>query len=111
MSYVGRTTRALEKRTKKHRYNVKKDPNEYTVITKHRLRDHEFDWDKVNILDQEQNFFKLCLSEMLHIQTTQHTLNSQNVTQALNKTYTSIFSQKFDIISRRTSKKQNLYIK
>ena len=71
---------------------MKKDPNEYTVVTKHRLRDHEFDWKKVDILDQKQNLFKLCLSEMLH------TLKSQNDTQTLNKTYTFNFSQKFDVM-------------
>ena len=49
-SYIGRTTRALEKRVKEHKDNCKKPPDEYTVVTKHRDQDHEFDWERVLIL-------------------------------------------------------------
>jgi len=39
-----------------------------SVISEHRLQlDHEFDWDHVEILDEESYFGKRLISEMLHI--------------------------------------------
>ena len=79
-SYIGRTTKTLETKMREHRSNIRKQyPNEHTVVTK-----HWFDWDNITIFDEEQNFNKLCLSEMLHITTTKHMLNSQTDTQSLN---------------------------
>ena len=71
------------------------------MVIKHREQDHEFDWDNVKILDRETNFYKLCISEMLHIKSTEHTLNSQNDTQKLNHKYNTVFPIEYKNISRK----------
>ena len=89
-SYIGQTKRALEIRIKEHRNNYKL-PN-HKVITTHMLEEkHEFDWENVKLLDIEQNYFKRNLSEMLHIKTTDNTLNAQTDTVKLSNIYNPLF--------------------
>jgi len=39
-----------------------------TVITQHMIeQSHSFDWDNIQILDTEPNYYKRSISEMLHI--------------------------------------------
>ena len=52
-SYIGRMTKAFEKRTKEHWDNVKKEPQDHTIITKHLLVDHEIHWENVKLFDEE----------------------------------------------------------
>ena len=90
LSYIGQTKRALETRMKEHKNNWKLDHDKWSVVSDHRLLyDHEFDWEKIKILDVERNWYKRNISEMLHIKTND-TLNKQTDTNRLNNIYKSI---------------------
>ena len=55
-SYVGQTKRQLQTRIKEHSNNIKLDQSKYSVISKHITEtNHDFDWEKVSILDFEKN--------------------------------------------------------
>jgi len=56
----------------------------YSVITDRRLKSrHEFDWDNVKILDEEMNYNKRLISEMIFIKKQKHSLNAQMDTALL----------------------------
>jgi len=52
---------------------------------------HDFDWDKVEILDEKIHFNKKIISEMVHIKKQSYDLNLQHDTESLDSIY-------FDII-------------
>jgi len=65
-----------------------------SVITEHRLRyQHEFDWENVKILDNERFLGKRLISEMLHIQLQQSSLNPQADTDFLHHDYSRILKK------------------
>jgi len=67
-SYVGQTKRQLKTRIKEHKSNIKLDPNKYSVVSKHiKSFNYSFDWEKVEVLDIEYNYFKRLTFEMIHI--------------------------------------------
>ena len=70
-NYVGQTKRLLKTRTGEHRDNIKLKPVRHeVVITKHILennRTHDFDWDNVEILHLESNFYKRAFAERVYI--------------------------------------------
>ncbi|KYN16156.1 hypothetical protein ALC57_11588 [Trachymyrmex cornetzi] len=68
-SYVGQTKRTVKTRIGEHRNDIRKNINNHSVITEHRLNyNHDFDWDNVEIMDNERFLFKRRISEMVHIQ-------------------------------------------
>lgn len=87
-SYVGQTRRQLLKRINEHRDHIKRNTAQISVITEHRLNcSHEFDWGKVEILDEETNYNKRLISEMIFIKKQKRGLNSQNDTALLDPIY------------------------
>ena len=70
--YIGQTYRRLGKRVKEHKsYKT-------VVVANHRFsNNHDMNWEKVQILDREANYFKRDISEMLHIKSEPNTLNAQ----------------------------------
>jgi len=51
---VSQTKRLLKTRVKEHRTDIKKSSGSPSVISDHRLKlDHDFDWEKIHILDME----------------------------------------------------------
>ena len=56
-SYVGQTGRQLKTRITEHRNHIiiiRDNTSVRSIITEHRLQfDHDFQWDKVEILDEE----------------------------------------------------------
>ena len=66
-SYVGQTGRFLKTRTREHRAHINRNTAQSSVITDHRLLNHEFDWDNVEILDEERILKKRLMSEMIFI--------------------------------------------
>jgi len=69
----------LNTRIVEHRNHIRRDTAQISVITDHRLQlNHEFDWDSVRVLDEEINYKKRLISEMIHIKKQKHGLNSQN---------------------------------
>jgi len=84
-SYVGQTKRILSTRIGEH---IRRNFTQSSVITDHRLLfTHEFDWDSVKVLDEEMNYKKRLISEMIHIKKQQNRLNSQNDTDLLDPIY------------------------
>ncbi|KYN38921.1 hypothetical protein ALC56_06681 [Trachymyrmex septentrionalis] len=66
-SYVGQTGRCLKTRINEHKNHINRNTTQHSVITQHRIDlGHDFNWDKVHILDKEQILHKRLLSEMIH---------------------------------------------
>jgi len=85
-SYVGQAKRTLNTRVVEHRNHIRRDIAQISAITDHRLQlNHEFDWNDVRVLDEEINYKKCLISEMIHIK--KHGLNSQNDTVLLDPIY------------------------
>lgn len=54
---------------------------------------HEFDWDKVTILDNERILSKRLVSEMIYIRLQNNALNLQSDTEFLHHAYTSLLAK------------------
>ncbi|KYM96621.1 hypothetical protein ALC62_12713, partial [Cyphomyrmex costatus] len=92
-TYVGQTKRTLKTRITEHRNHINWNTQQKSVITEHRLNfSHEFDWDNVEILDEEINLNKRLISEMLHIHRQKNSLNVQTDTDLLDKAYDCLFT-------------------
>ena len=62
-----------------------------SVISNHRIEEnHNFKWDKVEILDIEPSYNKRLISEMVHIKKQKHGINRQNDTESLPDLYSDI---------------------
>jgi len=93
-TYVGQTGRKLKIRINKHRNHVRKNTNTESVITEHRIKfNHEFDWDKIIILDKRRFLNEQLISEMLHIKRQDNSLILQTDTKYLHYAYVSIMSK------------------
>ena len=76
-SYIGETKKALDTKLKEHQNDIKNNPIEHGVISKHRTSIlHEINWDNIQILDHKTNYDRHYISEMLHIRTTNNILNA-----------------------------------
>lgn len=83
-SYVGQTGRLLKTRIKEHKRDLT------SVIADHRELDHTFDFDGVEILDEEAYLGKRLISEMIYIKRQKNALNLQSDTMKLNTACLSI---------------------
>jgi len=93
-SYVGQTKRLLKDRIGEHRNHIKRNTNQIFVITNHRKNyNHEFDWNNVKVLDEETNYKKRLISEMIHIKKQKCGLNSKNDTDLLDPLYHELVQQ------------------
>jgi len=89
---VGQICRLLKTRIDEHRSHIRRNTNQSSVITEHHLEFlHDFDWDNVEILDEEIHYNKRIISEMIHIKKQSYSLNLQHNTDSLDSIY-------FDII-------------
>jgi len=87
-SYVGQTKRMLGVRIGEHRGHIRRNSTQTSVITDHRLQsNHDFDWDSVEILDEEINYKKRLISEMVYIKKQKRGLNLQSDTDLLDPIY------------------------
>jgi len=78
---VGQTKRILNTRIGEHRNHIRRNSTQSSVITDyHLLFNHEFDWNDVEVLDEEMNYKKRLISEMIHIKKQQNGLNSHKTT-------------------------------
>jgi len=92
VSYVGQTKRRLITRMKEHKNDINKKSGIPSVISSHRLLNHEFDWDKPYILDNETSWYKRIISEMIHIKMQTKGINKQSDTEILSDSYTPIIN-------------------
>lgn len=89
-SYVGQTGRKLKTRIDEHRKHINKNTSSKSVITDHRLHcNHDFDWDKVEIL-VESYYNKRLTFEMIYIKKQKNSLNLQTDTENLPDVYNNI---------------------
>ena len=89
-TYIGQTKRNLKKRIDEH----KKTPLEKLLPIPKHLKDnlsHNFDFEKVQIVDRKTNKYKRLISEMIYINTHSQTINRQEDTQFLSKKYQRIY--------------------
>jgi len=87
-SYIGQTKRQLRTRIKEHVSDINKKSGFPSVITEHRLNfNHNFEWDKIKIIDNERSYKKRIISEMVHIKKQLQGLNKQSDTDLLPNSY------------------------
>ena len=72
---------------KEHRNHINRNTSQRSVITDHRLTNHEFDWENVKILDEEPILIKRLLSEMIYIKRQKNSINLQTDTEQLEQIY------------------------
>jgi len=93
-SYVGQTRRLLKHRIEEHKNHIRRNITQTSVITEHRLKySHDFDWDNVEILDEEVYFNRRLISEMIHIKKQHKGLNLQKDTELLDPIYSNIIGE------------------
>jgi len=85
-TYVGQTKRQLRTRILEHQKDIKKKTGTHSVISHHRIENHNFNWEDITILDNEKNYNKRLISEMVHI-IKQKNLNKQCDTEFLSEAY------------------------
>ena len=74
--YVGQSGRTLECRIKEHKRAVERGNTEMSAIAEHAWRnDHRVDWEAVDVLDVNTEWYKRCVIESWHIQHEKETLN------------------------------------
>ena len=84
-SYVGESKRLLTYRCMEHQRDIRKKHDK--VVPNHCTNGHNINWDKISILDNEQNLYKRHISKMLHIQLQDRPLNKKCDTNSLQKSY------------------------
>jgi len=87
-SCIDQTKRRLITRIKEHRNDINKKRGNLSVISTHRLQDHDFYWDGVHILNNEPSWYKRMISEMIYIKTQSNGLqwNKQSDRNTLTRT-------------------------
>jgi len=64
-SHVGQTPRLLKTRIDEHRSHIRRNTNQNSIITEHRLEfSHDFAWNDVEILDEEIHYNKRIISDL-----------------------------------------------
>jgi len=95
-AYIGQTKRHIETRIKEHRNNIRNTSGNQSVVTNHRLLyNHDFDWDKPEILHREKNRKKREIAEMFFIKKfkkSNNSINLQKDTDNLNPIYDRIIT-------------------
>ena len=83
-TYIRETKRTLKKRIIEYRNNK----NEDSVVIMHKNSfNHQFDWEGAVILDNESNYKKILMSEMMHIKCYKNNINKKDDIFTLNKSY------------------------
>ena len=89
-SYTGESKRALYHRIEEHQKDIDNKTNK--VVPNHCINGHDFDLNKVSILDREPNLYKRRTSETLHIQIDKFSINEQKDTRHLNSNYKNLMN-------------------
>ncbi|XP_024892886.1 uncharacterized protein LOC112468084 [Temnothorax curvispinosus] len=87
-AYIGQTKRHLETRVKEHFCDIRKNIDNHSVVSKHRLtHNHDFNWQQPKILYKERHFKKREISEMFFIKKCDSAINLQKDTESLPANY------------------------
>jgi len=66
-SCVGQTSRQLKTRIHKHKNDINRSKLTNSILSEGKCHNHNFNWDKVNIPDNERNYNKELIFEMINI--------------------------------------------
>src|SRR5436190_15151168 len=86
-SYVGQIRRLSTTRINEHKNHMSRNAAQRSVITDHKLLNHEFKWEEVEVLDSERNLNKRLTSEIIFIKKQKNALNLQSDTENLHEAY------------------------
>jgi len=79
---------------KEHKNDINKKTGKHSVISEHRLqKNHDFNWDKPEVLDSEKIYYRKLISEMINIKIQNNGLNLQSDTELLDQTYVEILNK------------------
>nr|XP_021206294.2 uncharacterized protein LOC110385892 [Bombyx mori] len=96
LCYIGQTRQYLSNRVKQHIYDCKNinilKANKTALATHHFDQHHNFEFDKIEILDKEMNWWKRNVSEMIFIKTND-TVNKRTDTNNLIILYNDILKE------------------
>ena len=88
---VGQTKRQLKTRLHEHVLDINISSKSPSVISNHCMEEnHNFKWDKVDILDIELSYNNRLIFEIVHIKKQKHGINRQNDTESLPEAYSGI---------------------
>lgn len=85
--YIGETKRSLYMRIKEHQYYVKKNKKTSVLATHSNKCNHTFNFENVEVIDEEPNWHMRITSEMLHIHLQDAPLNCKEDTENLHSSY------------------------
>jgi len=86
--------RQLKSKIMEHKNHIQWNTSIRSIIIDHRLQeDHEFDWENIAILDEEFQYKKRLVSEMLHIRRQIHRFNLRTDMERFLKIYFSIIDK------------------
>ena len=68
----------------------KKNKQKNSAVSLHKKDNHDFNWDNVEILDKELNYFKRLSFEMIHINLEDNALNKKTDLNSLSRIYNNI---------------------
>ena len=89
-TYVGQTSRCLEKRMKEHRKAVESGDCANSALAEHMWSHHHLvDWENMRVLEQEPRLYHRLTLESIHIRSHLNTLNRNSGT--LSSAYNSLF--------------------
>lgn len=93
-SYVGQTKRQLHTRISEHKNHIRRNATSRSVLTDYRINfDHDFNWEEVEILDDEPHLHKRLISEVLHIKRQKRSLNLQTDMEFLPEVYLTVLDK------------------
>jgi len=79
-------------RIKKHKNNIKKHSDNYSIVSKHRLiQNHDFDWSNPKILHKEKHRKRREIAEMIFIKNNNNSINLEKDTEELSTVYDKLF--------------------
>lgn len=86
-TYIGQSKQYLHKRIYAHKYDIR-TMNNSTALTKHATeQNHSFDFENVQILKREQNYFKRSIHEMIEIKKHRNAINNRTDIENLSEIY------------------------
>lgn len=91
-TYIGQTKRQLKTRVQEHKRDIKSNTSP-SVTSRHCSEfNHNFDWGRVEIMDEERSYSKRLTSEMIFIKRQKSGINKQSDTNLLPASYTPIIN-------------------
>lgn len=90
--YIGQTSQWLKQRITQHKSDCRVGKNSCAVAEHFQKTGHQFNYDEVKILKQENNYKSRLFLEMYYIKKTEHSLNYKSDTNQLSNIYCNILN-------------------